>query len=224
MFMPTVWHVDAYLHGTYPISFCRFQGSIPCYHHCNCTLFLPKEARCVCRQAAGKGGQIPTPCWTRPDPSKTQSTVSTVLSNCTARQPGIPNTGYYILSREAYARYPGHQRSVECSSTPTGRCELGPLGKDCPPDVVPGQQSERPAVHGNVLCGGQQHQDKEEACDGYNVRLLQPLLRPLSAHQHQRSTRQLYRHLLGIPTSQTSKRCTHLRAIMTRSLTAGPGL
>lgn len=27
-------------------------------------LFLPKEARCICRRAAGKASQGPTPCWT----------------------------------------------------------------------------------------------------------------------------------------------------------------
>ncbi len=41
-------------------------GALTCcyYYHYYYTLFLPK-ARCVCRQAACKGCQIPTPCWTR---------------------------------------------------------------------------------------------------------------------------------------------------------------
>jgi hypothetical protein len=67
-------------------------------------LFLPKETRCVCRQAAGKGCQNPTPLLDSPDVKQDPIIRGHILNMYTApSQPGPPRKAYSEQSGEKYS-------------------------------------------------------------------------------------------------------------------------
>ncbi len=69
-----------------PTGDCLSMHALPWTHHRCSTLFL-LESRCVRKQAARKRCRISYPLKDSPDPSSTQSTVTTVLSNHNAPPP-----------------------------------------------------------------------------------------------------------------------------------------
>ena len=72
------------------------------------TLFLPIEARCVCRQAAAKGCQNLIPCWTRHIQARPQLVVGTALS---------------ILYRRGQICYlSGHSITIQCTVMHASSC------------------------------------------------------------------------------------------------------
>ena len=62
------------------------------YYYYYFTLFLPK-ARCVCRQAACKSCQIPTPCWTR----QIQARPNQPWARCSVLVPPPASRGQYAI-------------------------------------------------------------------------------------------------------------------------------